>query len=377
MAKGEIEVLILGDVNPVYTMPPKSGFVEALAKVPMVVSLATRPSETTVQGPRRAARAALARVVGRPRRRARRRAGSCSRRWGRWRSMASRWTAGSIGDILLVPRPSGAGARRRGRQGRRLPCAELRGRLREGRVEGRSPGRRRGQAVPRVLGGVAAAGRLLARGVRPRRPRCARRPARPAAAARPRGRRHPRAARRTRPRGSTTGAAPIAPWLQEAPDTMTQVAWDAWVEIPTETAKRLGVTRGDLVTPHVAARTRGAARLSGGDASSGRGGGGHGTGARVPRRLRAGARDLNATGANPVTLLGASPEAGLGRAAVSCGQGGRGQAGRAAARSPSRSRRSTRTTARSPSTSGSARPASSSCAASRPSTPAIPPCTRR
>jgi molybdopterin-containing oxidoreductase family iron-sulfur binding subunit len=46
MGKGEIEVLILGDVNPVFTLPAKSGFAEALAKVPMVVSLANRPNET-------------------------------------------------------------------------------------------------------------------------------------------------------------------------------------------------------------------------------------------------------------------------------------------------------------------------------------------
>jgi molybdopterin-containing oxidoreductase family iron-sulfur binding subunit len=42
-------------------------------------------------------------------------------------------------------------------------------------------------------------------------------------------------------------------WLQEVPDTMTQAAWDAWVEIPTETAVRLGIARGDVVkitSPH-------------------------------------------------------------------------------------------------------------------------------
>ncbi|HMB36061.1 MAG TPA: molybdopterin-dependent oxidoreductase, partial [Methylomirabilota bacterium] len=49
MAAGEIEVLILADVNPVYAMPPKAGFVEALAKVPMMVSLATRPTETSAK----------------------------------------------------------------------------------------------------------------------------------------------------------------------------------------------------------------------------------------------------------------------------------------------------------------------------------------
>src|SRR2546423_5891346 len=36
-------------------------------------------------------------------------------------------------------------------------------------------------------------------------------------------------------------------WLQEAPDPITSVAWDAWVEIAAETAKALGITRGDIV----------------------------------------------------------------------------------------------------------------------------------
>jgi len=43
------------------------------------------------------------------------------------------------------------------------------------------------------------------------------------------------------------GRSAIASWLQEAPDTMTQAVWDAWVEISTETAAKLGVTRGDMV----------------------------------------------------------------------------------------------------------------------------------
>src|SRR5207253_7345667 len=42
-------------------------------------------------------------------------------------------------------------------------------------------------------------------------------------------------------------------WLQEAPDPITSVAWDAWVEIAAETAKALGIARGDVVrvtSPH-------------------------------------------------------------------------------------------------------------------------------
>ncbi len=42
-------------------------------------------------------------------------------------------------------------------------------------------------------------------------------------------------------------------WLQESPDSVTQVAWDGWVEIATETATSLGIAQGDVVkvsSPH-------------------------------------------------------------------------------------------------------------------------------
>ncbi|HEV8640287.1 MAG TPA: molybdopterin-dependent oxidoreductase [Methylomirabilota bacterium] len=49
------------------------------------------------------------------------------------------------------------------------------------------------------------------------------------------------------------GRAAGAAWLQEAPDTMTQAVWDAWVEISRETAAKLGIAQGDVVrvsSPH-------------------------------------------------------------------------------------------------------------------------------
>jgi molybdopterin-containing oxidoreductase family iron-sulfur binding subunit len=36
-------------------------------------------------------------------------------------------------------------------------------------------------------------------------------------------------------------------WLQETPDTITQIVWDSWVELPTSAAKKLGIAQGDLV----------------------------------------------------------------------------------------------------------------------------------
>ena len=46
MRTGEIDVAILLDVNPVYTMPGGANFAEALANVPFVVSTASCPDET-------------------------------------------------------------------------------------------------------------------------------------------------------------------------------------------------------------------------------------------------------------------------------------------------------------------------------------------
>jgi anaerobic selenocysteine-containing dehydrogenase len=37
-------------------------------------------------------------------------------------------------------------------------------------------------------------------------------------------------------------------WLQEAPDPMTTVAWQTWIEIHPNTAAQLGVKDGDVVT---------------------------------------------------------------------------------------------------------------------------------
>lgn len=37
------------------------------------------------------------------------------------------------------------------------------------------------------------------------------------------------------------------PWLQEAPDQITKVVWDSWVELHPTTAAKLGVARGDTV----------------------------------------------------------------------------------------------------------------------------------
>src|SRR2546425_728925 len=43
------------------------------------------------------------------------------------------------------------------------------------------------------------------------------------------------------------GRSAVSAWLHEAPDTMTQAVWDAWVEVPAETARKLGIAQGDML----------------------------------------------------------------------------------------------------------------------------------
>ncbi len=44
------------------------------------------------------------------------------------------------------------------------------------------------------------------------------------------------------------GSAAHLPWLQELPDPMTSAMWSSWIEVNPETAGRLGISEGDIVT---------------------------------------------------------------------------------------------------------------------------------
>ncbi|MCB0330707.1 MAG: 4Fe-4S dicluster domain-containing protein, partial [Bdellovibrionales bacterium] len=47
---------------------------------------------------------------------------------------------------------------------------------------------------------------------------------------------------------SFDGRAANRPWLQELPDPIVQAVWDAWGEINTKSAKKLGIKHGDTIT---------------------------------------------------------------------------------------------------------------------------------
>ena len=233
MAAGEIEVLLLGPgVNPVFTLPGGLKAADAIKNVSFVVSFANQPDETT----------ALAHLI------------LPDTHWlESWGDYAPREgvtglmqptmkpirDARPLGDVLLsvgravlgteegkgpLPWPGFepylrqaweplvkgdlAAAQRQGGVWRDVPAAAVVG-ARATAVE----------AVPAKLEGDAGGYALLA---------------------------YP-SLRMYDGRGASRA------WLQEAPDPITSVAWDAWVEIASETAKSLGIARGDVVrvtSPH-------------------------------------------------------------------------------------------------------------------------------
>jgi len=232
MAAGEIEVLVLGPgVNPAFTLPGGLKAAEAIAKVPFVVSFANLPDETT----------ALAHVVLPDT--------HWLESWGDYSphagvvglmqpTMKPARDARPLGDVLLAVARAALGTE----EGKGpLPWTTFEQFLKS-------------VWDPLVKGQWEAALHQggLWRDVAP-------------AAVTPKIERVDGASAKLE--GPADGFALLAypslrfydgrsatrAWLQEVPDPMTQVAWDPWVEINTETAARLGIRQGDVVrvtSPH-------------------------------------------------------------------------------------------------------------------------------
>ena len=226
MNNGEVEVLLLGaGVNPAFTLPGGLKFAEAIKKVPLVVTFANQPDETT----------ALAHVV------------LPDTHWlERWGDYSPRANVTGLMQPTMKPirdsRPMGDTLLALGRavlgteEGKGpLPWPSVEQQVREGWEKAT------GGAWEAALrqGGAwkdAAAAAVTAKSaaVTPALPRL---------------------------EGDANGFTLVVypsfrfydgrganrAWLQETPDTMTQAVWDAWVEISEETARSLGVERGDVL----------------------------------------------------------------------------------------------------------------------------------
>jgi anaerobic selenocysteine-containing dehydrogenase/Fe-S-cluster-containing dehydrogenase component len=241
MGKGEVEVLVLAGVNPVYSMPPKSGFVEALGKVPMVVAVASRSNETT-------ARAHLVLPSLHP-----------LESWGDYevQSGVIGLMQPTMGAVPIAGKPVAAKA-----TGDVLLAV---GRQALGTEEGKGPLRwpsfqeyvmeewqRRAKDVDPATPFHEFWEAALKRGGLWRQPSPASVTLRKDAA------QVSQEALQLAGAGEHTlivypsirffdGRDADKSWLQETPDPVTQVAWDAWVEMSPETAGQMGLERGDLV----------------------------------------------------------------------------------------------------------------------------------
>jgi anaerobic selenocysteine-containing dehydrogenase/Fe-S-cluster-containing dehydrogenase component len=232
MAAGEIEVLVLGSgVNPAFTLPGGLKVAEAIRKVPFVVSFATLPDETT----------ALAHLVLPDT--------HWLESWGDYSpqegvvgllqpTMKPIRDARPMGDVLLAV-------------GRTvLGTEEGKGPLPWSNVE---------QYLKTAWDPVVKAGQwsaALSQGGTWR-------DVAPAGVTAKVERVDPATARLDGGDGFALLAYPSLrfydgrsasrSWLQEMPDPMTQAVWDAWVEINTESAAKLGIRQGDVVrvaSPH-------------------------------------------------------------------------------------------------------------------------------
>lgn len=240
MAGGEVDVLLLVHVNPLFTLPPAAAFADAMRKVPLVVSVAWMPDETTREAhlilpdlhpleswgdfsPREGVRGLMQPTMG------------------------AVVDARPVGDVLLsVGRRSLGTAEGRGPLGAATFLDYLKA---EWRALHRqlAPGTTFERFWEEALrqGGVWREVPALPVRVRPA----------PVAATPPsvEGDRRGLVLLAYPSSRFYDGRGADKPWIQETPDPMAQAVWDAWAEVPVETAEALGLRQGDVVrlaSPH-------------------------------------------------------------------------------------------------------------------------------
>jgi len=223
MRSGDVSVLLVHDTNPIYSLPPDSGFAEALEKVGLVVSFASMPDETSE-------RAGL--VL--PDHTTLETWGDASPRPG-VRSLVQPtirpiFDTQSLGDSLLAIARALGQERAAG-----LPSGSFRAVIESAWSDTDF------RAALKRGGEFSETGASLAPGVSPGIARLEfKEPT-------------------FEGDGSfvllpvpspllTDGRGANLPWLQETPDPITKIAWQSWAEVSETAAAELGVTPGDVLS---------------------------------------------------------------------------------------------------------------------------------
>jgi anaerobic selenocysteine-containing dehydrogenase/Fe-S-cluster-containing dehydrogenase component len=235
MHRKEVEVLFVHHANPVFALPPELGFAAALESVPMVVSFASFPDETTD-------RAHLVLPDHTP-----------LEQWGDARAASSAhglmqpamnpvFDTRAAGDVLLEL------ARRIGEPvAPKFTAQTLQEYLKDDWRAQYGSKAADFEAFWRealLRGGVWDSGADSAKQAAPELSLAVSKFTFSAAPAAPTG----ELALHLYPSSRYyDGRGANQPWLHEIPDPVTNVVWDSWIELHPETAAKLGVSEGDLM----------------------------------------------------------------------------------------------------------------------------------
>ncbi len=239
MRRGEIDLLLLHDVNPVFTLPPAWRFDEALAKVPRIVSFSSCPDETT-------AWAHLILPTHTP-----------LESWGEYSPrpevlglmqpvMGTVFATRQMEDILIATGRQAAGKTR-------FPWTDFHALLKSRwqKMKG-AAAESRGNSELFWLKALQNGGRWGSNQTEKADARIAAEPDRGSF-------RFPQpdpASEKSFEEYRFTayptiqfydGRTANRPWLQELPDPIAQTTWGTWLEVHPDDASRLGVAKGDLV----------------------------------------------------------------------------------------------------------------------------------
>jgi molybdopterin-containing oxidoreductase family iron-sulfur binding subunit len=222
MKASDVSVLLIHGANPVYSLPPDTGFVEALEKVDFVVSFASLPDETSERAdlvlPDHAPLESWGDAVPRP--------GVRSLVQPTIRPL---FDTQALGDTLLATASAmGAAA------AAKLPAGSFRSVLEQAwsDTDWRAALARGGEFGPSDLETPAPVGAGLAR-LEFKEPQL-----------------EGDGAFVLLPVPSPLlgdGRGANLPWLQETPDPITKITWQSWAEISVQAAQKLGVGVGDIV----------------------------------------------------------------------------------------------------------------------------------